>query len=89
MVCKTSAVAFCTQVLKCKRHPDGTYDKHRARLVICGHKGFMPRHEYKDTFAASPDIETSRLVQVLALISGWNRLAFDVSVACGIFAVRG
>lgn len=68
-------------VLKCKRHPDGTYDKHRARLVICGHKGFMPRHEYKDTFAASPDIETSRLVQVLALISGWNRLAFDISVA--------
>ena len=44
-------------VLKCKRHPDGSYDKHRARLVICGHKGFMPKHEYKDTFAASPDIE--------------------------------
>jgi hypothetical protein len=74
-------------VLKCKRHPDGTYDKHRARLVICGHKGFMTWHEYKDTFAAiymaSPDIETSRLglVQVLALISGWSRLAFGISVA--------
>jgi hypothetical protein len=37
--------------------------------------------EYKDTFAASPDIEASRLVQVLALISGWSRLACDISVA--------
>jgi hypothetical protein len=47
----------------------------------CFHLTQQQRLQYKDTFAASPDIETSRLVQVLALISGWSQLAFDISVA--------
>jgi hypothetical protein len=69
-------------VLKCKVTPDNTYDKHRARLVLCGHRGYcIEGVHYKDTFSASPDIETSRLVQAVALVMGWVRLCFDISVA--------
>eukprot|EP01047_Picozoa_sp_COSAG01_P085352 COSAG01_NODE_18720_length_1057_cov_167.760960_1_plen_173_part_00 len=53
---------------------DGNYDKHKCRLVLCGHKGFMiAGKHYQETYSATVDTATSKLIQVLALIYGWDR----------------
>ena len=50
-----------------KVSPSGEYLKHKARLVLCGHSGYMIRGvHYTDTFAAAPDVTTSRLLSSLA-----------------------
>jgi hypothetical protein len=61
---------------------DGNYDKHKCRLVLCGHKGFMiAGKHYQETYSATVDTATSKLIQVLALIYGWDRASWDVDTA--------
>jgi hypothetical protein len=68
-------------IFSVKTNEDG-YDKHKARLVLQGHKGYMtPGIHYADTFTPSPDISTCRFVQALCILLGWIRLSFDISTA--------
>ena len=65
-----------------KISPSGEYEKHKARIVLCGHKGFMVKGvHYTDTFAAAPDVTVSRTLQALACGLGWERRTYDVSTA--------
>ena len=52
-----------------KISPSGEYEKHKARIVLCGHKGFMVKGvHYTDTFAAAPDVTVSTLVRAEYLV---------------------
>ena len=69
-------------ILCIKRDPLGNYQKHKVRLVICGHRGFMiPGKHFQETWAATPDVETSRMIQVIALLYDWKRRSWDVDTA--------
>ena len=66
-----------------KKKPDGSYDKHKCRMVLCGHSGYMIPgvNMHHDTFAPSPDLTTYRLVLALCLILGWKKKVFDIRTA--------
>ncbi|KAK1620353.1 hypothetical protein QYE76_025870 [Lolium multiflorum] len=70
-------VVGCKWIFKTKHRPDGSIDKHKARLVA---RGFTQRHgiDYGDTFSPVVKPATVRLVLSLAVSRGWS---LDVSNA--------
>ena len=56
-------------VLRIKHNADGTYDKHKARLVV---KGFLARMgvDYYATYAPTTMLATSRIVMAAAVRHG-------------------
>ena len=66
----------------CKYHPDGTLDKLKVRNVVSGTKHHMKVGEhFWESFSASPNIATTRLLQAICVGRGWFRLAFDIRQA--------
>jgi hypothetical protein len=68
-----------------KQTPAGDWDKDKARLVMRGHRWNMRKsfgfdHTY-ETYAATPDLSTTRIMQALMVLYGWKPLAFDIKMA--------
>ena len=69
-------------VFDVKRSATGQFQKYKARIVLCGHRGFMIKGvHYTDTFAAAPDVTASRTLQAIACGLKWERLCYDISTA--------
>jgi hypothetical protein len=69
-------------VFDVKRSGTGQFQKYKARIVLCGHRGFMIKGvHYTDTFAAAPDVTASRTLQAIACGLKWERLCYDISTA--------
>ena len=64
-------VVSCKWIFKTKHHPDGSVDKHKARLVA---RGFTQKQwiDYGDTFSPVVKTATVRLVLSLAVSRGWS-----------------
>jgi hypothetical protein len=73
-------IVGCKWIFKTKHRPDGTIDKHKARLVA---RGFTQQHgiDYGDTFSLVVKPATVRLVLSLAVSRGWTLRQIDVSNA--------
>jgi hypothetical protein len=73
-------IVGCKWIFKTKQRPDGSIDKHKARLVA---RGFTQRHgiDYGDTFSPVVKPATVRLVLSLAVSRGWSLRQIDVSNA--------
>ena len=81
----TAKPMLASLIFDAKRHGDGSWDKDKSRLVIRGHKWNMRKTFGKDhvyeTFAATPDLASTRLMQALMCLYGWTPLAFDIRQA--------
>uniref|UniRef100_A0A8R7NWC1 Reverse transcriptase Ty1/copia-type domain-containing protein n=1 Tax=Triticum urartu TaxID=4572 RepID=A0A8R7NWC1_TRIUA len=73
-------IVSCKWIFKTKHRPDGSVDKHKARLVA---RGFTQQHgiDYGDTFSPVVKPSTVRLVLSLAVSRGWSLRQIDVSNA--------
>ena len=73
-------IVSCKWIFKTKHRPDGSVDKHKARLVA---RGFTQQHgiDYGDTFSPVVKPATVRLVLSLAVSRGWSLRQIDVSNA--------
>ena len=75
----------CGLIYDIKWNPDNTWDKDKARLVLKGHPWNMKKsfgHDYVyETYAATPDLTTTRLMQALMVRFGWTPMAFDIKMA--------
>lgn len=81
----TAKPMLASLIFEAKQHASGAWDKDKARLVIRGHKWNMLKTFGKDhvyeTFAATPDLASTRLMQALMCLYGWTPLAFDIRQA--------
>ena len=73
-------IVGCKWIFKTKHRPDGSVDKHKARLVA---RGFTQQQgiDYGDTFSPVVKPATVRLVLSLAVSRGWCLRQIDVSNA--------
>ena len=81
----TAKPMLASLIFEVKTTASGAWDKDKARLVIRGHKWNMMKTFGKDhvyeTFAATPDLASTRLMQALMCLYGWTPLAFDIRQA--------
>ena len=77
----------CRFVLERKWQGD-VYSRHKARMVVMGHRGFLqPGRDFQDTYAPTPAMASTRLLQALSLgphpANGKKlyNMCFDVSTA--------
>ncbi|PKU61722.1 Pentatricopeptide repeat-containing protein [Dendrobium catenatum] len=73
-------VLGCRWTYKTKTKPDGTLDRHKARLVAQGHTQQYGIN-YKDTFSPVAKMPTIRILLIIALQRHWPLLQFDVNNA--------
>ena len=65
-----------------KSDPSGNYDKHKCRYVLKGHPGALTQGiNYWDTFSATPNAASERLLMFLVAQFGLLWAALDVSTA--------
>jgi hypothetical protein len=65
-----------------KINPDGSYDKHKIRICLCGSPFFMTKGvHYTHTYAATVDISSIRLLSVIALLLNWGCKSWDIATA--------
>ena len=70
----------CKWIFKTKFYPDGTIDKHKARLVILGcHQQYGI--DYAETFAPVAKLTTVRTLLAVAAMEIWFTCQMDVSNA--------
>jgi hypothetical protein len=63
-----------------KKHPDGRYDRHKIRLVMCGHPAYCQRGtHYFETYSYSPETNLIRTVMAMAIVMGWDNRVWDIS----------
>nr|KYP32395.1 Copia protein [Cajanus cajan] len=67
-------------VYRTKLNPDGSIQKHKARLVVKGYSQ-MAGIDYGDTFTSVARPETIRLIVALAAQYGWKIFHLDVKSA--------
>ena len=64
------------------KYTDGTLSRRKVRMAISGHPGNMQKGvHFHETFAASPNQHTMRMLQALCVIRGYKRLSFDIKQA--------
>jgi site-specific DNA-cytosine methylase len=65
-----------------KYDENGELLREKARAAIKGHSGNMQKGiHYFETYAATPQPETARILVCIALIHNWQRRAWDVELA--------
>jgi hypothetical protein len=65
-----------------KIEPDGSYDKHKIRICLCGSPFYMTRGvHFFHTYAATADICSIRLITVVGMLLDWDCRAWDISTA--------
>ena len=67
-------------VLKVKYKADGTYDKHKGRLVVRGFEA-RPGFDFLSTFSPMASIVAVRLLMSVAVHHGWNIIHSDIPQA--------
>lgn len=64
------------------KYTDGVLTRYKTRLAVAGHSGNLRKGEHFDkTFAASPNANSSRILQAIMVQRGWYRKAFDITQA--------
>ena len=64
------------------KYVNGVLDRYKTRLAVAGHSGNMRKGEHFDkTFAASPNSNSTRVLQALMVYKRWGRLSFDIDQA--------
>ena len=72
----------CSPVLDVKSLPTGAYDKHKVRYCINAHPGVIFKYEnYTETFSASPNAATERLLMWLVAQFDLDMDAWDLVCA--------
>lgn len=81
----TAKPMLASLIFEAKTQGDGSWEKDKGRLVIRGHKWNMLKTFGKDhvyeTYAATPDLTSTRLMQALMCLHDWTPLAFDIKQA--------
>lgn len=70
----------CKWLFKTKYNPDGTVERHKARLVVLGCKQIYGI-DYMDTFAPVAKLTTVRTLLIVAAINDWIAIQMDVTNA--------
>ena len=68
-----------------KENPLGEFEKNKGRVVQRGHKynmrkSFGAGYVY-ETYAAAPDLSSTRLMKACQILLGWHEMAFDIKQA--------
>lgn len=76
----TQNVVGCKWVFRTKYNPDGTIQKHKARLVALGFHQ-RPGFDYNETFSPVIKPANVRLILSLAVMNGWSLRQLDINDA--------
>jgi len=69
------------------KYIDGILARYKTRFAVAGHSGNLQKGvHFDETFAASPNQHTSRILNALLVQQRWSRLSFDIAQA---YSTRG
>lgn len=64
------------------KYVDGTFERHKVRMAVAGHKYNLQKGvDYDEVFAAAPNQNTSRMLQALTVQMGLHRKSWDIKLA--------